>query len=1333
MEMNHEADAMHEMHAMQANGLLAPENATHTAISSGDWTDPATWSGGRVPGAEARVYIPADLEVIYNARSDDPLDTIRVDGTLSWTKTQDTKMVVETIVTGHGSRFEIGTEDSPVMPGVDAVVIFRDTPIDVASDPGQLGHGLVAFGEVDIYGASKESYLTMDGVSAGSTSVTVTGDTTNWNVGDTLLFVGTSYEGINNWTDKVLQTQDEERVITAINGNTITFDSPLSHDHMPPDGYADLDTYVANLSRNIVFASENPEGVRGHMMMHNGDTDGPDDVANIVAYAEFRDMGRTDFSIDNDDSNPLGRYSIHLHQIGAGAGEPVSEIIGNSVNGGKGWGITQHESNAIIDSNVVYDLFGAGIVSETGNEQGIWANNLVSKVVGHNERGKDNQDGLGYENNSRVIEQYDNIAANVKVGWSFIGREIFDVGTSSGDGMHRKMFERDEVQFDPSPFDVALDHQEPAITSFSGNTVLAAETGIRIYHRAFSHDSDLQSVIDDFTAWEMSGTAFDMMNYTSNYLLKDSLLIGADGAKTAFVTGVKTSAGIMNNVEVANYSTVYGVQGLAHEGMMIDVTTKNVDKLISTSHLTDIGDQYTKPIIVDSSDITPIDHVTFTPYSSADLTVTPDDLSLSIHGTTRDSLGTRVFNEYFELPYYRQISGIDAELDGGNKTYHSEFTLEEFLDLHGAVQRADGTWYSPVVNWITDRLTAEHHPVVIEIELRGFDTSLMEKYNLHNFVPPEIGNPDYDIGFGRTDEHSDADHGGHDTSDPTDPVHDPVDPTNDPTEPANDPVDDPVEEEPAVDNDPEEEPTTGNDPVVEPPVEDPADTISEPVNDVPTTDPTPDNPIIGDKDDDWMIGTPEDDYIYGDDGRDRLRGEDGDDVLDGGAGKDNIGGGSGADVFVWGMDSLGTGRDRIEDFSPEDGDVIDLTKIVAALGWDEATLSKVLKVTVSFLGTTISLKIFDEFVAIAELRDITPDQISVSAGTLRLFEEGPTGVDDGLEEPVTPIDDTPTEIDTPDPVVAEPEPVVVDVAPTPEPENTIMGSSKADWMTGTAGNDLMIGGDGNDRLRGEDGNDILKGGAGSDNLGGGLGADIFAWGPDDITDKRDRIEDFSPEEGDVIDFTEISKAYGWTAAEAEAAVSVADSYLGVIVSITIPGKGTESVAELRNMTPEQISVAAGTLRLVADETSSNSIVGTNQAEILNGTQANDIVFARAGNDVVNTGDGDDVIVGGLGADELSGGDGADTFLFMSEDVGNGRDDIQDFSVNEGDKLDFSDVLLGISAEMVDDFLQLNTSGTSSVLSIDTDGGKDSFIEVAELRDTDGLTLTDLIEADALIF
>ncbi|MEM8862125.1 MAG: DUF2298 domain-containing protein, partial [Chloroflexota bacterium] len=76
------------------------------------------------------------------------------------------------------------------------------------------------------------------------------------------------------------------------NGITVTLDRALSHNHTSPAGH-DLDIYVGNSSRNVTFSSENPDGVRGHvMMMHTSDV--------TVKYAEFDDLEAARFLAEVD-------------------------------------------------------------------------------------------------------------------------------------------------------------------------------------------------------------------------------------------------------------------------------------------------------------------------------------------------------------------------------------------------------------------------------------------------------------------------------------------------------------------------------------------------------------------------------------------------------------------------------------------------------------------------------------------------------------------------------------------------------------------------------------------------------------------------------------------------------------------------------------------------------------------------------------------------------------------------------------------------------------------------------------------------------------------------
>jgi serralysin len=82
------------------------------------------------------------------------------------------------------------------------------------------------------------------------------------------------------------------------------------------------------------------------------------------------------------------------------------------------------------------------------------------------------------------------------------------------------------------------------------------------------------------------------------------------------------------------------------------------------------------------------------------------------------------------------------------------------------------------------------------------------------------------------------------------------------------------------------------------------------------------------------------------------------------------------------------------------------------------------------------------------------------------------------------------------------------------------------------------------------------------------------------------------------------------------------------------------------------------------------IYGTGKANVLVGTSAQEMMFGMAGKDYLYGGDANDILNGGKGRDFLWGDAGADMFTFS---VKSGRDDIQDFSSAQGDRIDLSDI------------------------------------------------------------
>lgn len=153
------------------------------------------------------------------------------------------------------------------------------------------------------------------------------------------------------------------------------------------------------------------------------------------------------------------------------------------------------------------------------------------------------------------------------------------------------------------------------------------------------------------------------------------------------------------------------------------------------------------------------------------------------------------------------------------------------------------------------------------------------------------------------------------------------------------------------------------------------------------------------------------------------------------------------------------------------------------------------------------------------------------------------------------------------------------------------------------------------------------------------------------------------------------------------------------------------------------------------------------------TPENAALFGRSGNDVLygGTGDthlyggsgndflhdfstGDDVFHGGDGDDRMYGGWGADTFVFKDGETG--TDTIQSFRMQDGDALDFSDLLDGYDplADAITDFVSTREENGDTIVSVDTDGTSTaaSAYDVVILDNISGLNIQDMVNNNNLI-
>ncbi len=371
-----------------ALALAIPASAaTVKSAGSGNWSDPKTWDGGKLPAAGDTVLVREGHAVVYDVKADAVIRALFVVGTVTFAPDTDTELNVGLIKIQHDEKLDengfdcnahpadakpvpkpgigqpgftagclccdgkpallVGTPEKPVAAGKTAKIRLHFVEgLDKESCPAIVCCG----GRMDFHGQPMSRTWVKLGANvaapkkkgdAGATEITLAEAVTGWKPGDRIIVTS---------SDRPIHTEarTEEATIKAISGTKITLEQPLQYGHA---GEGEFRAEVANLSRNVVVESANPDGHRGHTMYHRGSAGG-------VSYAEFRHLGK---------EGVLGRYNLHFHLCGDTM--RGSSLVGASFHHSKNHWLTVHGTNYLVVRDCVgFHSVGHGFFLEDGTE-----------------------------------------------------------------------------------------------------------------------------------------------------------------------------------------------------------------------------------------------------------------------------------------------------------------------------------------------------------------------------------------------------------------------------------------------------------------------------------------------------------------------------------------------------------------------------------------------------------------------------------------------------------------------------------------------------------------------------------------------------------------------------------------------------------------------------------------------------------------------------------------------------------------------------------------------------------------------------------------------------
>lgn len=459
--------------------------------------------------------------------------------------------------------------------------------------------------------------------------------------------------------------------------------------------------------------------------------------------------------------------------------------------------------------------------------------------------------------------------------------------------------------------------------------------------------------------------------------------------------------------------------------------------------------------------------------------------------------------------------------------------------------------------------------------------------------------------------------------------------------------------------------------------------------------------IFGNTSGNYLYGSAGDDLLNGLKGNDRLHGASGNDVLDGGLGIDFMNGGSGDDTYYVDND-----KDTVRESSIEGIDKV-YSSISYALGENVENLSfAYAEGNLNGFGNSLNNRIDGNSFANQLSGALGDDTLIGWLGNDTLQGEsgndlldGGFGNDDlfgwsgddtldggaGADHLIGGIGDDLYMVDNYGDQTSEFANGGIDTVEsylnsfglTDHIENLHLkgtsaikgfGNASHNHLTGNSQSNFLSGLAGQDTLKGLAGDDTLNGGSGDDRMYGDLGNDTYI-----VHDENDVVVELAEEGQDhIYSYTDYSLSQNIENLTLQGvAISGYGNHLdnsltgNSIDNFLSSGSGNDTLLGLGGN--DSLYGSSGEDHLLGGE-GNDSLYGQLGNDTVNGEAGQDFLYGDDGNDILNGGIDSDLLVGGKGSDILTGGTGNDQFRFYSlSEIG---DTIQDFSISEGDQIQF---------------------------------------------------------------